>query len=240
MLKRDIEDLIKSMQQDFAQNYQDAGLGARLKALLDLQHILRSQTLPPDQIQAVRRQVTEVQENQRRAAQAAFVPRSVPTPQQFPPPQSSIPAQASYAPPPPANQPPSTNLLAGLLASVERNRHTPVPSGDVYSPKPSSAVPVSIPHSTPLGGVVEENPVIARLRASGLLSQAGTPNPIVATPVSSASGPAPSAPAQVSTNLSELLRKVATKPRKEVELTSASLKVYVHISPRKSKTVDRA
>ena len=240
-LKADIDNLIKAMQRDFAQNYQDASLGHRLKALLDLQMILRSQTLPPDQIQAVRRQVTDLQQNQRHAGQTPAAVPFAPTPQYVPVHESAMPQQQqSYMPSadprqnasmPSASGPPSNNLLASLLASVERNRQTPVPSADIYSPKLSVAQPAMVQPPVPPSSSVEENPLIARLRASGILSQSGTPaapTMPVAPPASVAPAPTPSH-AQPLPNLSELLKKVsAPKPAKEVELTSASLKMYVH------------
>ena len=244
-LKRDIDELIRAMQSDFAQNLQDAGLGQRLKALLDLQAILRSQTLPPDQIQAVRRQVTELQ-NQRQASHAAMAPVPVPTPQQYghyqgsttpqphlgyPP--SSLPPGGSAGPPlasvPSVNGLPSTDRLASLLASVERSKNTPVPSADIYSPKLSTVQPAVAQPATLATGPGEENPLLAKLRASGLLSASGTPAATlpVAPPGSAPPAPAP-APASSSIDLSALLKKVSQpKPAKEVELTSASLKMYV-------------
>ena len=241
-LHQDVDELVKAMQRDWAQNYQDASLGHRLKALLDLQSILRSQTLPPDQIQAVRRQVTGMQ-NERRAAQPTIAPPPVPTPRQYGYGyQGTTPQpQLGFAPPPlppqstPVSAPgvPSGNALADLFASVERSKQTPVSSSDVYSPKLSSVQPALPQPPVPPRGAVEENPLLARLRASGLLGQSATPATpptSVAPPDSSAQAPPSAAvPSQTMTNLSELLRKVTTaKPAKEVELTSASLKMYVY------------
>ncbi|KAL9041053.1 MAG: hypothetical protein Q9214_004249, partial [Letrouitia sp. 1 TL-2023] len=55
-LLRDIESLISKARNEFVASPYDTSVQNRLKALLDLQTILRSQQLPPDQMQAVRNQ----------------------------------------------------------------------------------------------------------------------------------------------------------------------------------------
>ena len=217
LLHRDIEGLIRATQDEFAISPYDAGVQTRLKALLDLQSILRSQQLPPDQIQAVRNQVNVMQ-----AAQAAprpiTIPIITPTPpvsMPYAPPvqlpyQSSTPSQA----PPPV---PSTNYLAGLLASVERSKS--LQTGNPYTPPPVTSAPL-VPH---IPAVPEENPLIARLRASGLLGGAGTP-PISGTPAQASGQAPPNHPIGGSLNLSDLLRGAIPVKKNEIDLTAPSLK----------------
>ena len=223
----------------------NAELQTRLKALVDLQSVLRNQQLPPEALQAVRNQVRDLQMSQRPQMQAPTplpVQNSVQNPMQsafpgHPPIPYSTPVQAQYAPPPPqivhaqptpepANQqPPSTATLASLLASVHRNTQSQ-PSG---LPQPSTSIPTPQP-SAPVQSGPAENPLLAQLRAAGLLNANanGSSNDASAPPVSGVAPPSSSDSQPL--NLSELLRKVVAKPSKQssndhVELTSASLKM---------------
>lgn len=239
-LHRDIEDLIRVTRADFAQNLHDASLGIRLKALLDLQSLLQKQQLPHDQIQAVRKQVGDLQASQRWSAQIPQIPVPTPTPPQ---PIMSNPmnfnphSQPPYQPPasvsaPPPVPPQPTNLLASLLASVERNKqaqtnNSPLQMPLAPTPQPSMpSVPVPLPMQAPASAGGD---LITKLRASGLLSASVTPNASNATAPNHGSPAPPTVPtaaAQPSLNLSDLLRKTSVPSKKtDVELTSASLKM---------------
>ena len=242
-LHRDIEDLIARTKNDFVQDISNAELQTRLKALVDLQAVLRLQQLVPEALQAVRNQVRDLQMSPRYQVQTP-APVSAQNPVQNaitssmpgPPPSAlsySTPVQTHYAPPlpqaahpqsmpePQAAQPSSTTSLASLLASVQRNMQSQPTSQQqpFQSPQPLSSTPA----------IPSENPLLAQLRAAGMLSgnANGDINATHTPPVSSASGP----PAkQQSVNLSDLLRQVATAPIKQgnpdrVELNSASLKM---------------
>jgi len=209
----------------------DKEIQTRLKALLDLQTVLETQHVPPHMLKAARDQVTRLQ--------------SVPAPPPAPVPQApvSIPVQAASPAPPQVpvshlSQPslpplPSATSLADLLASVAKSQHSPPP------PPPSNpAALLSQPQSQnthqslnlALTSSGPENPLIASLRAAGILPPSGS------TPVN---GPVAQAPTPLSypprlptistppVQLASLFG--ATRPqqgaRNDVELTSASLKM---------------
>jgi len=168
-LNRDITSLIASARIEFSQNLHDGTIQTRLKALLDLQSILASQKLPPDQIALIKDQV--------KALSAASKP---PTPPQPVPPPVQIPVAVSQAAP----QPPSLasllggpNALAALLArssSTPQNPAAPPPpnlqsmvSQPQYIPPtypPAASPPANVPAIVP-------NPtsLLDQLRAAGLL-----------------------------------------------------------------------
>ena len=210
----------------------DSSVQGRLNALLQLQQALKQQQLRPEQLQAVRDQVRALQvQAAQRPPPGAQMPVPVPTPTPVVPlPQPvgfTTPSHTPYAPPAPANEPPSTNLLANLLASVERSKQ--VQTNSTYQnptqvPRPQ---PIVQPPSVANGN---ENPLIAQLRASGLLSASGTPShtllsPALPRPASQIPQP-PVVTPSTSLNLSDLLR-VASLPKKQndIDLTPASLKM---------------
>jgi pre-mRNA cleavage complex 2 protein Pcf11 len=94
-LKVEIAQLISSTQARFAANYTDVNLRKTLEALLGLKTILDTQTLPPQQLEAVRKQVQ------------ALAPPPTPT-QTFSPLPAGFP---SYPPPTPTNGYPSQQLM---------------------------------------------------------------------------------------------------------------------------------
>ena len=241
-LHRDIDDLIARTKDDFVRDISNTELQTRLKALVDLQAVLRSQQLAPEALQAVRNQVRDLQMSQRSYMQApppvpAHTPMQNPMPSlpSHPPPfPYNTPVQTQYAPPPQsvhpqptpepqASQPPSTTTLATLLASVQRNMQSQpsnLPQTLPTNLTPQPPAPAPTPSS--------ESPLFAQLRAAGLLK--GDVNGDVAVNRTPPASNASLAPAQKpSVNLSDLLRQVATVPSKainqdHVELNSASLK----------------
>jgi pre-mRNA cleavage complex 2 protein Pcf11 len=212
-------------------------LQTKLKALVDLQQVLRQQQLPPEALQAVRDQVRALQMSQPLGLQPQTQPQApVPLPVQMsappaitvPPPVTfNTPVPLHYAPPPPVSQPTPPVDLASLLASVSRNLQSqpsnqPTPSPQISIPQPSSSAPPQ----------PSENPLFDQLRRAGLLgpsTPAGSTNPIPIPPPI----PQPAAPPVGSINLSDLLKKVVVKPTMpnvpintdKVELNSASLKM---------------
>ncbi|KAJ3503929.1 hypothetical protein NM208_g16414 [Fusarium decemcellulare] len=59
-LSNDIQNLIVAMQAEASRNPQDASVHTRLRALLDLQGIVKSTSLPPDQLELIKNKVTEL------------------------------------------------------------------------------------------------------------------------------------------------------------------------------------
>lgn len=169
-MHRDIENLIATGRAEFAANPFDASIQLRLKALLDLQAILQRQQLPPDQLKVVRDRVSALAPPKPAAAQP-FSQSNMPLPNISTPPTQPIP-QATPQPNLAALLNPNT--LASLIqATANRQQSTPPPavSGIVPQIQPSVAPQ---PTATP----VAENPLIASLRARGLLppvSSTGTP-----------------------------------------------------------------
>ena len=182
-LNGDIERAIVTSKAQFAQNPQDQSIQTRLKALLDLQSILRAQSLPQEQLVLVKNQIAELAVNARMGPPAQT---STPIPQ--------TPAVA-VAPPPPAVQTAGTvpkvsldsllgpGALAAIMArqSATPQSSTPQPPPQVAairSPPPQRAEPQK--SATPMPS--DPGALLAMLRKSGLLSTAptpsgGTPNP---------------------------------------------------------------
>lgn len=215
-LHRDIEDLISTAKIEFASSPYDLAIQQRLKALLDLQTILRSQQLPPDQIQLIRDQVAQL--SLARPAPAAPLPP--PTPSVYIPP-----------PAPPVQQPAdiqallSSNKLADILANAAKAQQPPTPNIlqiPLQQPQiPPSQSPMT-PTPAPSGSGIS---LIASLRAAGVLP------PDSNTPVNGSFVPPPafgysSHPPPASQT--SLARPPFQELRNDVQLTAASLKMYVY------------
>ncbi|KAI4173995.1 MAG: hypothetical protein LQ348_006436 [Seirophora lacunosa] len=149
-LHRDIENLISITKHEFAARHWDTQLQTKLKALLDLQSIMRSQQLPPDQIQAVRDQVSQLAQTSRPTH--SLPPAPVPLPNPVP-----TPVPSSYPAPPPGTSQPSasiqslisSNALADILASAARAKPTtPVPPEPLNAPPPQYP-PANLAQSVP-------------------------------------------------------------------------------------------
>ncbi|KAF2243262.1 hypothetical protein BU26DRAFT_437074 [Trematosphaeria pertusa] len=168
-LKAEVAKLISTTQQAFAYNPSDAALQTKLQALLALKKVLETQTLPPQQLEAVRKQVQNLAPIPAPTPMPAFAPlASVPppvmhTPQQpmqsnFPPPASAPidigqllasmrPAATPIAATP---QPPSTPNLADLLRRVSSPAQSSTPATAPFYPSPFSAPPsISTPVQAP-------------------------------------------------------------------------------------------
>lgn len=154
--------MIAAARNDFANNPLDPSVQQRLRALLDLQGILQRQELTQEQLKLVRDQVS------------ALGPASNPVMSNSPP-IPNVPA----VPTPMANpaQPYQHLLnqgtLAGLIkATAARQQPTPPPQpANILSQLPQSS-------NTPQPPVTSapENPLIASLRARGLLPAGPTPS----------------------------------------------------------------
>lgn len=180
-LNQDIENLIAGARADFTNNPLDPAIQQRLKALLDLQSILQQQTLPQDQLKLIRDQVSQLSA----AAQQhrRHTPSTIP-PSSAPPPAAPVLNQTPNQTPQP-NLPAflNPNTLAELLktTATSQNRTPPPPAPQPQQPaQPNPPPPISAtPSTTPAAAA--DNPLIASLRARGLLpsapSASGTPTP---------------------------------------------------------------
>ncbi|KAJ5661651.1 uncharacterized protein N7477_009267 [Penicillium maclennaniae] len=182
----------------------------RLKALLDLQRILQSQQLPPDQLKTVRDQLAAygvpqapVQEH---SAPLPAPPVPVATPPTLPP---SQPVQHMLNP----------DILAGLLKATAGNQQpTPPPQ---FAPGTFNIPPMPIT-STPQPA---ENPLIAALRARGLLPSASAPPSLASgTPITGGSLPF-MIPGQAQPTPPSATPQVSLPSSSTVPMTTASMKI---------------
>ncbi|EEH23142.2 hypothetical protein PABG_05353 [Paracoccidioides brasiliensis Pb03] len=211
-LHRDIENLISNSRIDFANNPLDPSIQQRLKALLDLQNILQQQKLPQDQLRLIRDQVSQL------SPPSQPPPRAVPTP----PVQSVQPMQQSQPSQPNLQALLNPNTIAELL-KVRTNQQslTPPPPPHIPSFLQQAATSTPPPPPPSTAPALAENPLIASLRARGLL-----PPPVTSTPPTPTNLPfilpgqagytAPVAIPQLS-SLSEA--------KINVQMTSASIKI---------------
>lgn len=177
-LNRDVDALIASAKIDFANSPFNPVSQQRLKALVDLQAILQKQQLSPDQLKLVRDQVS---------ALAATRPPSVAPNAATNGPVVSAPPQIPTPPAQPVSQPLQQllnhNTLAELIkATASRQQSTPPPQIPAALPQMPQ-----YPHQSGPPQPAPENPLIAALRARGLLPGGPTPSsltPSTSTPVS--------------------------------------------------------
>ncbi|KAJ5833132.1 hypothetical protein N7474_001443 [Penicillium riverlandense] len=176
-LNRDLDVLIASARTDFANSPFNPASQQRLKALLDLQGILQRQQLTQDQLNLVRDQISALgTSNTLPNAPANGPTASAPPPVSTPPTQSvSQPLQQLLNP----------GTLAGLIkATAVRQQPTPPPQlPNALSQMPQIPPSSGTPQPGPAG---PENPLIAALRARGLLPPASAPPSL---PLSGAGGP---------------------------------------------------
>ncbi|KAL8983502.1 MAG: hypothetical protein Q9177_004960 [Variospora cf. flavescens] len=229
-LHRDIENLISITKHEFAARHWDTQLQTKLKALLDLQSIMRSQQLPPDQIQAVRDQVSQLAQSTRPAHSLPPAPVPLPNPVPTPVP-SSFPAPSSSTSQPSADIQSliSSNALADILASAARAKQsTPVP------PEPSNAPPPQYPPANLAQSLPNQAPtpssnttsLLANLQALGMLtSNASTPNGSVPSAQPSTLYPQQFNPHTPSMQTAHQVRPPLAEIHNDVELTNASLKI---------------
>lgn len=253
-LNSDIHNLITAVRASVSQNPHDAGLQTRLGALLDLQRIVQSTSLPPDQLELIRKQVTDLASvTLRPSSAAAAAPKSTPPPTFMPPqlpPSSSSVASMSVPPPVPTATPPAISLdsllgsgaMAALLARQASQSSTPQPpvstpayaNAAIRSPQPAPSEPYRAsqpppqqqPQPPPTQPQSSASSLLDQLRAAGLLS-AGTPTQ--STPVAPAPPPlpTPTIPPNIASLLSSgaLASALAAVKKPSSGLTSASLKL---------------
>ena len=197
MLNNDLIVLLSSAQADADGNPYDQSLQQRLHALVDLQRILHTQNLSPDQLKLIRNQVAQLS--------AASPPVRPPSPSTRYSPPPAAPAQDSVPPAPMTVQPSVQSLLppgalAALLASVSSGQAqkppTPQPALPLVPPSiavgPSPSAPPPLPNAAPQQP--DGSSLIASLRAAGLLQPAPPARTAMTTP-STTTAPALAMPA---------------------------------------------
>jgi pre-mRNA cleavage complex 2 protein Pcf11 len=169
-LNRDIDDLIVDAKIGSYSNPMDRASQQKLASLQSLKEIVDSGTLSSRDLGDVRKSISE---------QLAARSNQQPTPPPVPTPQPplSYPYQQPpvLGPPPPSTTPSlfnSSNLADLLRATAPSSHPTPPPIHATPIPPPTGMQQNNQSHHAPPPA---ENPLIAQLRASGLLTT--TPNP---------------------------------------------------------------
>lgn len=239
-IKTETASLISRMQGQFAMNPQDQNLRTKLQALLQLQDVLKVQSLGPSELQQIKSQISLLS--------AAPVPTPTPppavsTPQWQPPvptAQSHPPAQpfAPYAAPQSSfNAPPPSLLAPGTLESLQAllaNGQKPsTPQIRNAAPALQNASHAQL-NNVAAAPSMNSNDLLAALTKSNLLPNLHTP-----TPAMPASNPPAAPPSNQSTaSLLESLRGflpplppsgtpsqfMGRKPK--IPMTAASLKEF--------------
>jgi pre-mRNA cleavage complex 2 protein Pcf11 len=156
-----VDTLIAAAKVDFANSPFNPTSQQRLKALVDLQAILQKQQLTQEQLKIVRDQVSTLAASR----PPSTTPNAASNGPTVPPPQLSTP------PVQPVSQPLQHLLNPGTLAELIKA------TASRQQPTPPPAMPAVLPqmpqqNSTPPAA---ENPLIAALRARGLLPSGPTP-----------------------------------------------------------------
>ncbi|KAJ5794472.1 RNA polymerase II large subunit CTD [Penicillium paradoxum] len=172
-LNRDVDALIASAKNDFANSPFNPVSQQRLKALVDLQAILQKQQLAPEQLKLVRDQVSALAATRPASAAPHVSSNGLAI---SAPPQTSTPSAQPVSQPLQQLLNPST--LAELIkATASRQHSTPPPQ----IPASLSQMPqFPQPSNTPQPGP-PENPLIAALRARGLLPGGPSPSSLTAS-----------------------------------------------------------
>ncbi len=220
-LNSDISNLITVSKADFAQNPWDSSIQTRLKALLDLQTILQSQKLPPDQIALIETQVAQL------SAAAQPSPKMQTPPAPVPP----TPVAAAQQPAPQPFLGLSPEALAALSrqsATLQSHHAAPIRSPQPsHNQPPYQPTPSNAPASTE---VANPSSLLEQLRARGLLPSAPATTS-TSTPLNAGAGNVPpgfpppftnTPPNASRTPLAEIPNDVVLKP--------ASLKLYANPS----------
>ncbi|KAF2199452.1 hypothetical protein GQ43DRAFT_376247 [Delitschia confertaspora ATCC 74209] len=192
-INADLDNLINSAKTDFAQNPSDVPRQQKLKTLLDLQTILKTRTLLPNQLSQIQEQIRQLAPP---TAPAPSLPPSLPvpppmiqSPQQAPPPfQATNPsfnlaqilaaARASGPPPPPAQANTSLADLLRRTSSPMQSSGTPTSVAPFPLPFPAAPMPPApAPVPTPVPVTPTPAPSLAQI-----LQQFGKSQPVPAAP----------------------------------------------------------
>lgn len=199
------------MRAEATHNPQDGGVQTRLRALLDLQRIVQMTSLPQDQLELIKKQVTELAAVTLRASAQNSSPNGATNA----PPQPQPPV---YLPP---QQPPATGSVAhaqapagqgavtldsllgpGALAAIMGRQpssqgSTPNPAAAaVRSPQPAHAGPYTAPPAPPAQASGASS-LLDQLRQAGLIPSTPTP-----TSAGAVAPPPPTIPPNIASILS--------------------------------------
>lgn len=198
-LKTEITQLVNTTQAMFAQNPADAALRTKLQALLSLKQILDTQTLPPQQLDAIRQQVR------------ALAPPPAPAPT-FPPvyPQHAMPPHIapnfSLPSATPSSVPPNVaQLLAGFRSPMPQTpQPAPTPNPPslnladllkrMSSPAQTASLPAPAPFQPPFPGLPPSIPTPVLAPQSAAPVQSGTPTANLAALLAQFNKPAAAPP----------------------------------------------
>ena len=236
----DVDNLISMAKDDFAANPLENGAQQRLKALLDLQNILRNQHLPADAIKLIKDQVAQLSGASRHASASAahtFAPATLPPQptltqyqpsipsavEQFlqghmPPPSQPVFTPPIRSPPPQQHSSPTTlppmfapDLMAQLLMPNPASLEPPRPSSLPQLPVRQSGPPTSLPSAFPIASqAIPEN-------TNSLLDSLRAAGLITPTPATTA--PPAAAPHQV--NVSQLQKPFPRPASRHAEASQA-------------------
>lgn len=220
-LNRDIAELVITTRDQLAANVYDTGLKERLTALLQLQDFMRMQQVAPNQIQAIRDQITALSAPMGRPPTQMPYASPSQAPQQHQLPHMSYNGRPTATPQP---QTPTVNSqasiesknLADIIARAQRAPATPSnQQAPLQQPQSLNNPQVSMPQAPGMD-------LLAALRAQGLLPAGST------TPVNDSKQYVPTSTNTLppSTLTTGLTRDTSVN---DVELTSASLKRYVRL-----------
>lgn len=208
----DIQNLIAATQQEAVHKPHDLTVQGRLRALQDLQGVMRSTHLPPDQLELIRVKVAELASVTMRQPQA-------PTP--TPPPAGAAPVSLDALL--------GQGALAALMARTGSNSQTSTPpAGMAAMRSPPAAANTYLPPAAPPAAVPPPNDATAllnKLRLAGMLPGAGNVGNQGSTPPPPATIPPSIFPA----NLASILAKanqnaMAGAPGGAGSLNSSQLK----------------
>ncbi|KAG9771325.1 hypothetical protein ABEF93_008007 [Exophiala dermatitidis] len=171
-LHNDIDDLTTDAKIECATHPMDAGARRKLASLQTLKEILDSGNASESDLVDIRNTIMQ------KMAERMTAKLATPTPVQVPPPVQNayMPPQATM-PQPPA---PAATSLFNSTNLAELLRATAAQQQAVQPPNYYGQIPSGATNSLPVNNVpppVPENPLLAQLRASGLLSAVPTPPP---------------------------------------------------------------
>ncbi|CAI6330051.1 unnamed protein product [Periconia digitata] len=211
-LKAEVGKLISNTQQAFAYNPADTALQTKLNALLQLKKVLDTQTLPPQQLEAVRMQVRNLAPpptpvpTQTPVPNSSSLPNFVP-PVSFQPPMIHSPHQNTNSPfPPPSSAPVN---LAQLLA----NARPPAPPVTAMSPAPPMPAAPAMPN---LADFLRAVPPPAQSSSTPAVTPFFPPSfpvrPAVSTPIQTPAISTPAPATAPTANLAELIAQFSKPP----------------------------
>lgn len=227
MWMSDLDSLVSEAQSGLAINPHDRELSHKLQALQQLQTILRTQQLSPEDRRRIRDQVEQLKQQSRSRTYVAYQTHQPTAPPSLPPAPSQYSFSSSVPLPPHGSSqpglPPSIAHFLGqsqLAYSAAHSSTPPPPLAPPFVPPPTS-VPVPSSSAAP-------NSVIDALRAAGILMDGGGP----ARPSSAnmlAPGLAPSPATASFTGTPPVLslvpgRSPLSELQNDVQLTTASLR----------------